>query len=102
MKKLAGLFLVTILIGGCSRHHGIDTGNLSSSFKAAEPTLKTEADIAIKAIKTGTFPDALAELQKLSKRAKLSAEQQQAVKDVIAQIQKKMQDAAKKAEPKKK
>ena len=102
MKKLAGFALAMLLLVGCHRYRGIDAGNLSSNFQAAEPALKTEADTAIKAIKAGNFPDALAELQKLSKRAKLSAEQQQAVKDVIAQIQKKMQDDAKKAEPKKK
>jgi len=104
MKNLAWLILATILVACCSRYHGIDTGNLASTFKKAEPTLKAEAVAAIKAIKAGDFSEALTGLQKLSKRAKLDAEQQQAVKDVIAQIQKQMQDAenAKKAVPPKK
>jgi predicted Zn-dependent protease len=97
MTKLAWLILATILATGCSRHHGVDTGNLASRFKTAEPTLKAEAAAAIKAIKAGNFPEALTELQKLAKRAKLDTEQQQAVKDVIAQIQKQMQDAANQA-----
>lgn len=101
MKKLASLCLSVLLLTGCSRHHGIDTGNLSSSFKRADAALKTEADVAIKAIRDDKLPDALTELQKLSKRAKLSAEQQQAVKDVIAQIQAKMEADAKKAAAKK-
>ena len=101
MKKLAWLCLAAVLLAGCSRYHGINTGNLSSSFKLSEPSLKTEADAAIKAIRDNKLPDALAELQKLAKRAKLSAEQQQAVKDVIVQIQTKMEADAKKAAPKK-
>jgi hypothetical protein len=101
MKRLAWLCLATVLATGCGRYHGIDTANLSSSFKLAEPSLKTEADTAIKAIRDNKLPDALAELQKLAKRAKLSAEQQQAVKDLIVQIQNKMEADAKKAAPKK-
>jgi hypothetical protein len=101
MKKLASIGLVAVLVIGCSRHHGIDTGQLSSNFKVAEPALKAEADTAIQAIRDNKLPDALTELQKLAKRAKLSAEQQQAVKDTITQIQTKMKADAKKAESKK-
>jgi hypothetical protein len=101
MRKLAWLGLVVFLFAGCSRHHGIDTGNLSSCFKLSEPSLKTEADTAIKAIRDNKLPDALTELQKLAKRAKLSAEQQQAVQDVIVQIQTKLAADAKKAAAKK-
>jgi hypothetical protein len=103
MNKLVWICLAVVLTFGCSRHHGIDTGNLSSCFQHAEPALKAEAATAIKALRDNKLPDALTELQKLAKRAKLSAEQQQAVKDVIAQIQTKMEaDAKKAAESKKK
>lgn len=101
MKKFVWVCLAGVLAVSCSRHHGIDTGNLSSCFKRAEPTLKTEADTIIKAIRDDKLPDALTELQKLAKRAKLSAEQQQAVKDLISQIQTKMEADAKKAAAKK-
>jgi hypothetical protein len=100
MRRIAWLLPAVMLAFGCSRHHGIDTGNLASSFKTAEPSLKAEAETAIKSIREDKLPDALAELQKLAKRARLSAEQQQAVKDVISQIQTKMEADAKKAAPK--
>jgi hypothetical protein len=101
MTRITRLFAIVILAVGCGRYHGIDTGNLASSFKTAEPTLKVEADTAIKAIREGKLTDALTELQKLGKRAKLSAEQQQAVKDLIQQVQTKMEADAKKAAQKK-
>ncbi len=101
MTRIARLLAIVILAVGCGRYHGIATANLASSFKTAEPALKAEADTAIKAVREGKLPDALTELQKLGKRAKLSAEQQQAVKDLIRQIQAKMEADAKKAAPKK-
>jgi len=97
MKRILWLIPTIILAFGCSRHHGIHTGDFASSFKTAEPTIKVEADAVIKYIRDGKLPDALAELQILSKRARLSAEQQQAIKDLIRQIQAKMQADAKKA-----
>ena len=84
MKRLALAMLLAI---GCSRHHGIETGRLASSFQTAEPSLKAEANKVIADVKAGKLPEALAELRPLSRRAKLTAEQQQAVKDVITQIQ---------------
>ena len=101
MKKTVWLMLATILVFGCSRHHGIRTGDFAASFRTADPTVKIEADAVIKYIKDGKLPDALAELQILAKRAKLSAEQQQAVKDLIQQISAKMETDAKKAAQKK-
>ncbi len=97
MHKLVGWMLVALLVCGCSRHHGVDTGRLADSFNSGDPTLKTEADQAIAAIKAGHLPEALAQLERLGRRAKLSAEQQQAIQDVIVQIQKQMEQAAKKA-----
>jgi len=97
MIKMTWLFLALILATGCSRSHGVNTGALASSFKTAEPTLKAEADKAIAAIKAGNFTEAIAELQRLAKRAKLTAEQQQIIKDTIAQVQKQMEAAASKA-----
>ena len=89
------LLLTLILAIGCGRSHGVDTGNLASSFKTAEPSLKAEADKAILSIKAGNFTDAVAELEHLGKRAKLTAEQQQVIKDTIDQIQKQIEIAAK-------
>jgi ribosome assembly protein YihI (activator of Der GTPase) len=97
MYKLVGWIVAVVLAAGCSRHHGVDTGPLASSFERSEPTLRQDADKAIAAIKAGNLPDALTQLDRLGKRAKLSAEQQKAVQDTIAQIQKQMEQAAKAA-----
>ena len=99
MIRMTRLILALILVTGCSRHHGVDTGTLASSFKMAEPTLKAEADKAIADIKDGNFNDAIAELQRLAKRAKLTAEQQQVIKDTIDQIQKQIEIAANAKKP---
>lgn len=97
MHKLVGLMLLALFVSGCSRHHGVDTSRLADSFQSGDPTLKAEADNAIAAIKAGKLPEARAQLERLGRRAKLSAEQQQAIQDVIAQIQKQIEQAARKA-----
>jgi hypothetical protein len=97
MVKFALLILASALAFGCGRHHGVNTGRLAASFQTAEPTLKAQAEKAIAAIKAGNFTDATTELQQLARRAKLSAEQQQTVRDTIAEIEKQVQLAASKA-----
>ncbi|MGD0650718.1 MAG: hypothetical protein ABSA97_06210 [Verrucomicrobiia bacterium] len=94
---LSGLMVVTLLFIGCSKKSSVDTGRLESSFQSAEPARKSEADKAVAAIKAGNYSEALTQLQQLGRRAKLTAEQQQAVKDVIAQLQKQMTEMANKA-----
>ncbi len=88
-----------MIVFGCSRHHGIDTGKLRSSFQSGEPTLKAEADKAVGMIKAGNYPEALAQLQKLAGKAKLTADQQEAIRDVVAQIEKHIADAANAQKP---
>jgi hypothetical protein len=100
MKRIGWLLAAVALVLACSRHHGINTGPLASSFRTAEPTLKTQAEAAVQLIREGKLPEALTELQKLSNRARLSAEQQQVVKDTIQQIQTKLEADAKKTVPK--
>jgi len=96
--KIVGVALaVGIGLIGCSKRGGVDTGKLESSFQTAEQALKTEADKAVAAIKAGNYEQALAELQNLAKKAKLTAEQQQAIKDTIAAIEKLMTEMAEKA-----
>jgi outer membrane protein assembly factor BamD (BamD/ComL family) len=93
---LSGLMVVTLLFIGCSRKSSVYTGKLESNFHSAEPARKSDADKAVAAIKAGNYSEALTELQQLGRRAKLTAEQQQAVKDVIAQLQKQMTEMANK------
>ena len=94
--RLRLLLAVTLLFVGCSKTSSVDTGKLESSFQAADPN-KSEADKAVAAIKAGNYSQALTELQQLAKKAKLTPEQQQAIKDVIAPVQKQMSEMATKA-----
>lgn len=100
MKHLASIVVValaaTIVFTGCAKK-GVDTGKLESSFKSAEPATQSSVDKAVSAIKAGNYSEALATLQSVAAKAKLTPEQQQAIKDVIAQVQKQMADAANKA-----
>jgi hypothetical protein len=82
---------------GCGKKSNVDTGKLESSFKSAEPATQSEANKAVAAVKAGNYSVALTDLQRLAGKAKLTAEQQQAIKDVIAQVQKAMTDSANKA-----
>jgi hypothetical protein len=97
VRKLLTLFLMLAAAAGCSRHHGVDTGRLADSFQSADPALKVEAHKVIATIKAGHLPEALAQLERLGRRAKLPAEQQQAIQDLITQIQTQIEQATPKA-----
>ena len=94
---LTAVMTVTLALAGCSKQGGIDTAPLETGFKAAETSLKESADKAVAAIKSADYSNALAELKQLAENAKLTPEQQQAIKDVTAQVQKVIADAAGKA-----
>jgi hypothetical protein len=100
MKRLTSILVIalaaTIAFTGCAKK-GVDTGKLESSFKSAEPATQSSVDKAVSAIKAGNYSDALVTLQGVAAKAKLTPEQQQAIKDVVAQIQKQMAEAANKA-----
>jgi hypothetical protein len=74
------------LLLGC-RPRGVNAAELKSTFKTAEPALKTEADKAVAALKAGKPDEALTILRKLAGRAKLTADQQLAIKNTISQIE---------------
>jgi len=101
--RTSGWILTVVMAGalalaGCSKQgSSVDTAALETSFKAAEAALKDSADRAVAAIKAADYSGALAELKKLAEEAKLTPEQQQAIKDVIAQVQKVVAEAAGKA-----
>lgn len=101
MKRCKWLLIIatgaTLAMLGCSKQSSVDTGPLQSSFKSAEPAAQTSADKAIAAIKAGDYSGALAEMKTLAGNAKLTPEQQQAVSDVVAQVEKAVADAAAKA-----
>ena len=75
----------------------MDTSSLEKSFKSTEPATQSAADKAVAAIKSADYAGALTELKALAGKAKLTPEQEQAIKDVMAQVQKAITDAAGKA-----
>jgi hypothetical protein len=93
MKKLTW-FVGSVVLGlalglvGCGQKQAVETSALESSFKSAEPAAQTTVGKAVEAIKKADYPAALAELQKLAADAKLTPEQQTAVKDIIEQLKK--------------
>jgi hypothetical protein len=97
-----GLILAAVMAGalamaGCSKEGGIDTTKLETGFKAAEASLKDSADKAAAAVKSADYSGAAAELKRLAQNAKLTPEQQQSLKDTLAQVEKAIADAAAKA-----
>jgi len=101
--KLRKIVLTTCIalafaVVGCSKQSSsVDTAPIEKSFSSADPATKSTADTAVTEIKSANYSGALADLQKLAANAKLTPEQQQAVKDVLAQVQKALADTASKA-----
>src|SRR2546427_2116800 len=88
------LAATTLLASGCGKKSSVDTAPLEKSFASAEPANKAAADKAVSAIKAEDYSGATAQLQKLASETKLTPEQQQAIKDTLAQVQKQLTDAA--------
>jgi septation ring formation regulator EzrA len=101
MKTIAGMLMVVLTVCtlgiGCGKKSGPDTGRLETSFQSAEPAVKSDVDKAVTAIRAGNYSQAMADLQRVASRAKLTPDQQQAINDVLAQLQKEISAAAKKA-----
>jgi len=86
-----------LALAGCSKKSSVDTAPLQKSFQSAEPATQSTVDKAVAAVKSEDYSGALAQLQQLAQNAKLTPEQQQAIKDMVAQLQKVIADAAGKA-----
>jgi len=90
----------TLGIVGCNKEAGadvsVDTTQLQQAFQSAEPALKSGVDTAITAIKNKDYAGALSGLQKTAADAKLTPEQTQAVKDLLAKLQQAVTGAASK------
>ncbi len=89
--------LVLVAVVGCSKKSSVDTAPLESSFKSAEPATQSTVDKAVTAIKSQDYSGALTQLQTLAQNAKLTPEQQQAIKDVMAQVKQAITEQANKA-----
>ena len=98
MKRI----VIAVLVGvaaviGCAKKSSVDTSKLEKSFQSAEPAQKSSVDKAVDAIKAGDYASAMTQLQTAAKKAKLTPEQQQAINDVLAQLQKQMSETVNKA-----
>jgi len=91
---LTALVAACLTIVGCSKSSSVDPAPIESSFKTADADAKSCADKVVSAIKSSDYSGALSELKALAGKAKLTPEQQQAVKDVMAQVQKALTDDA--------
>ncbi len=81
--------IASLAITGCGKKGRVSTSELQSSFKSAEPAMQTLVNNAVAAVKSNNYPEALSNLQTLSHKARLTPDQQQALKDTIAAIQEK-------------
>jgi hypothetical protein len=93
----AAIAAATLALAGCAKKDSIDTASLEKSFKPAEATTQSSVDKVVTAIKSSDYSTAVAELKTLASNTKLTPEQQQAVKDIMAQVEKAIADAAGKA-----
>jgi hypothetical protein len=87
----------TLALVGCKKGGSVDTSNMEKSFASADAAAKSSAEKAVTAIKSADYAGALAELKTLGEKAKLTPEQQQAIKEVMAQLQQLVADTASKA-----
>jgi len=94
---LVAVMAATLAMVGCTKEGKVDTAAFEQSFKSAEEALQTSADKVVTAVKGGDYSGALAELKTLASNAKLTPEQQQSVKDMMAQVEKLIADLAGKA-----
>jgi hypothetical protein len=91
----------SLTVTGCGNKGRVSTSELQSSFKSAEPAMKTLVDKAVGAVNSNNYSEALNDLQTLSHKARLTIDQEQVLKDTIAAIQTKMSSLTNKpaAEP---
>ncbi len=94
---LSAFIAAAIVLAGCGKKSSVDTAPLEKSFKSSEPALQSSSDKVVAAVKSADYAGALAELKTLAGQAKLTPDQQQAIKDVMAQVEKAIADAAGKA-----
>jgi hypothetical protein len=96
ISLLSGLMALSFFAAGCRGRH-VSTSELEHNFKGVEPATQDVESNAVAAIKSGRYPDALVFLRKLAHKAKLSPDQQQAIRDTIAAVQNRLDEQAKKA-----
>lgn len=100
MKHLRCLLIpfaaLTLVLAGCAKK-GVDTSRLEKSFSSGPGESKGAVDEAVRAIKAGDYGAAMASLQQAASQARLTPQQEAAIKDVVAQVQEQMRLAARRA-----
>jgi competence protein ComGC len=94
LMSVAGILVISLLVGCAKKEQQVDTVKLEASFSTAEPSTKSEVDKAVAAVKNQDWAGASASLKKLASDAKLTEEQKQAVKDTMDNIGNKIKEAA--------
>ena len=93
---LACIAALALVFTGCKKS-GVDTKPLERSFSSADTSAKNASDNAVAAIKAGDYAGAMAQLGSLASQAKLTPEQQQAIKDTLEQVKQQLAATAEKA-----
>jgi 23S rRNA G2445 N2-methylase RlmL len=91
------IMTLTLAMAGCGKQSSVDTASFERSFKTAEAAVQTSADKVVTAIKSADYSGAMTELKSLASNATLTPEQQQTIKDVMAQVEKAISDTAQQA-----
>jgi len=101
MKRYAWILLamtgLSLALIGCGKNSQVDTSKLVSSFKSSAPAVQSDVDKVVSDVKAGNYNGAMNDLKNLSRQAKLTPEQQQAIQDTMAAIQKQLAGAASQA-----
>ena len=92
MKIFVRLFLIVALalgLSACGKKEAgpLDLGALEKAFATAEAAIKAPADKAVTAARAGDYETLVRELSRLSLNEKLTAEQQNAIKEVLPKAQ---------------
>ena len=92
MKLAMTMCLLVAVLGvvGCGKKNTVDTSRVEKSFQSADPGARSGVDQAVASVKAGNYSEALGELQQVAAKAKLTSEQQQAIQDLVDQVQKAM------------
>lgn len=84
---LISIITVSLTLVACSKKNSVDTTAFENAFKSAEPAIQTVAEKVVSAVKSADYSGAVTQLTSLAKEAKLTDEQQQAIKDLIGHVQ---------------
>ncbi len=99
---LKGILLAGVALGlmvglvGCDNSSKVDTTKLEKAFAGSAGTAKENAGKVATAVKAGKWSEAAAALKELGQEAKLTAEQQAAMKDLAEQVAQKVKEAVEK------